>query len=149
MTKHSVCRTPYLRNHTSYDCDFWNTCVQWWILQQIFSFLKSWFLGFIGGKRAENDLKLPISVCFALNLRNCRSYHQDFYNDIYRCFSLHFFKKCKIVNIKTILFLLAHFNSFCLIIICFSSSWINDKKKFWGVPHLLHMCIIFWNSIWL
>ena len=30
-----------------------------------------------------------------------------------------------------------------LIIICFSSSSINAKKKFWGVPHLLHMCVIF------
>ena len=51
------------------------------------------FWGFYGGKRAKDDLKLPISVCFALYLRNCRSYHQDFDNDIYRCFSLFFFKK--------------------------------------------------------
>ena len=112
MTKDSVCRTPYLRNHTSYDCDFWYACVKWWYLQQIFSFLKSWFWGFLGGKRAKSDLKLPISVCCTLYLRNCRSYHQDFDNDIYRCFSLYFFKKCNIVNIKIILFLLAHFNSF-------------------------------------
>ena len=28
--------------------------------------------------RHLNDLKLPISVCFALYLRNCRSYHRDF-----------------------------------------------------------------------
>ena len=30
---------PYLRNHTSYDCDFWCTCVKWYF-QQIFSFFK-------------------------------------------------------------------------------------------------------------
>ena len=67
---------------------------------------------FLGGKRAKNDLKLSISVCFALYLRNFRSYHQDFDNDIYRCFSLYFFQKCSIVNIKIILLLLAYFNSF-------------------------------------
>ena len=27
--------------------------------------------------------------------------------------------------------------------ICFSSSSVNAKKKFWGVPHLLLMCAIF------
>ena len=108
MTKNSVCHTPYLKNHTSCDCDFWYTCVKWY-LQQIFSFFKILIFGVCRGKRAKNDLKLPISVCFALCLRNCRSYHQDFDNDIYRCFSLYFLKKCNIVNIKIILFLLAHF----------------------------------------
>ena len=93
MTKNSVCHTPYLRNHTSCDCDFWYACVKWWYLQQIFSFLKSWFLGFVWGKRAKNDLKWPISVCFALYLRSGGSYHQDFDNDVYSCFSLYFFKK--------------------------------------------------------
>ena len=80
MTKSSVCLTPYLRKRTSYDCDFWYTCVKWWYLQQIFSFFKILIFAVLGGKRAKNDLKLPISVCFALYLRNCRSYHQDFVN---------------------------------------------------------------------
>ena len=79
-----------------------------------------------------------------LYLRNCRSYHQDFDHDIYSYFSLYFFKKYNIVNIKTILLLLAHFKSlFFLIRICFLSSSMNAKKKFWSVPHLLHMCVIF------
>ena len=30
-----------------------------------------------------------------------------------------------------------------LISSCFSSSPINAKQKFWGVPHLLQMCVIF------
>ena len=42
-----------------------------------------------GGKREKNDLKLLISVCFALYFRNFRSY-RDFDNDISRCFSLFF-----------------------------------------------------------
>ena len=101
---------------------------------------------FLGGKRAKSDLKLLISVCFALYLRNSRLYHQDFDNDIYKYFSLYFFKKCNIVNIKIVLFLLAHFNSFFNNSLFLSSS-INAKKKFWGVPHLLHMCVIFFSVI--
>ena len=60
---------------------------------------------------AKNDLKLPISVCFALYFRNCRSY-QDFDNDIYRCFSLFFFKKHNIVNIKMILLFIGPLEQF-------------------------------------
>ena len=112
MTKNSVCCTPYLRNHTWYDCDFCYTCVKWWYLQQIFSFLKILIFGVFKGQKDKKWPKLPISICFALYLRNCRSYHQDFENDIYKCFSLYFFKKCNIVNVKIILCLLAHFNSF-------------------------------------
>ena len=29
---------------------------------------------------------------------------------------------------------------------CVSRSSINAKKKFWGVPHLLHMCVIFFQT---
>ena len=124
MTKNSVCLTPYLRNHTSYDCDFWYTCVKWLYFQQIISFFNilifenfrwikrqkmtltlsqrrsisyrnqsidlqsksiDWFLYDIGLRHER--VKLAISVCFALYLRNCRSYHQDFDNDICKCFS--------------------------------------------------------------
>ena len=42
---------------------------------------------------------------------------------------------------------MAQFNSF-LVIICFSSSSVNAKKKFRGVPHLLHMCVIFYLASW-
>ena len=28
--KNSIRLTLYLRNHTSYNCDFWYTCVKWW-----------------------------------------------------------------------------------------------------------------------
>ena len=67
-------------------------------------------------------------------------------------FFIFFFFKCNTVNIKIFFFLLAHFNSF-LIIVCFSSSSVNAKNKFWGVPHLLHICVIFfkiyfWVSWW-
>ena len=52
-----------------------------------------------GGKMAKNDIKLPISVCFALYLRNCRPYIG---NNIHRCFF--FFSKYNIVNIKIKIF---------------------------------------------
>ena len=143
MTKNSVCLTLYLRNHTSYDCEFWYLCVKWWYLQQIFSCFKNFGL-FWGDKRAKNDLKLPISVCFALYLRNCRSYHQDFDNDIYRCFSLSFFFfKYDIVNIKII-----YFNSFCNNYLF--SKFINKcQKEIMRCAHLLHMCVIFLSQITL
>ena len=32
MTKNYVHCAPYLRNHTSYDCHLWYTCVKWWYL---------------------------------------------------------------------------------------------------------------------
>ena len=100
-----------------------------------FSILKFWFLGFSGGKRTKSDLKLPISVCVALYLRNCRSYDRDFDNDVYRCFSLYFLKKCNIVNIKIILFFIGHFNSFYNNYLFFK--FINKCQK-----EILHMCVI-------
>ena len=33
LTINSVCDTPYLRNHVSYDCHLWCTRVKWWYLQ--------------------------------------------------------------------------------------------------------------------
>ena len=114
MIKNSVCLSPYPRNRTSYDCDFCYTCVKWWYLQQIFSFFKTLIFGIFRGrgKRGKNDLKLPISVCFALYHGNCRSYHRDFDNDIYSCFSLFFLKKCNIVNIKITLFFIGPLQQF-------------------------------------
>ena len=126
----SVCFTLYLRNCRSHLQDFDNDiyrCFSLFLLKKcnivnikiilffywptsavfliIFFFFKSevcptfftcvWFF---------ETIKLPISVCFTLYLRNCRSHLQDFDNDIYRCFSLFLLKKCDIVNIEIILF---------------------------------------------
>ena len=60
-------------------------------LADFFIFQNFGFLGFLRRWRAKNDLKLPISVCFAQYLRNCSSYHRDFDNDIYRYFPLFIF----------------------------------------------------------
>ena len=46
MAQNSVCCTLYVRNCTTYDCGFWNTCVKWY-LQQVFSFFQNFdFSGF-------------------------------------------------------------------------------------------------------
>ena len=75
MTKTSVCRTPYLRNYTSYDCHLWCKFVKWYF-QVLFSILKFWFSRLSGGwkgkKMAQNDKK--ISVCCTLYFRNHISY---------------------------------------------------------------------------
>ena len=71
-----VCHTSYLKKHTSYDPDFWYTCVKLWYLQQVFSFFKnSDFGGFLGVKRVKNEPKSLISVCHTPYLSNCRSDH--------------------------------------------------------------------------
>ena len=106
-----------------------------------FHFSKFWFLGFLGGKRAKNDLKLPISVCFALYLRNCRSYHQDFDNYICRCFFFILFLKMQHKYWNYFVFYWPTLTVF-FITICFSSSSISGKKKFWGVP-------TFFTCVWL
>ena len=108
-----------------------------------FHFLKILIFGSLGGKRAKNDLKLPVSVCFAQYLRNCRSYHQYFDNGIYRCFSLYFFKKCNIVNIKIILFLLAHFNRFFDNNLFFKFINKCQKEILRCAPPFSHVCNFF------
>ena len=46
ITKNCVCQAPYFRNHTSYDCYLWYTCVKWYCLQVVFSFFQNFdFLG--------------------------------------------------------------------------------------------------------
>ena len=51
-----------------------------------------------------------------------------------------------------VFFSLAHFNSFFNNYL-FSKLSTNARKKFWGVPHLLHMCLIFFEvdccCLWL
>ena len=135
MTKNYVCLSLYLRNHTSW----------LWILVHMckmispanfFIFQNLNFWGFYGVKGHKNDLKLPISVCFALRLRNCRSYHQDFNNDIYMCFSLYFLKKYNIVNIKVILFLIGPLQQFFFNNYLFFK-FINKCQK---APLSSHVC---------
>ena len=65
MTKIPVRHTPYLRNYTSYGCDFWYTCEKWCYLQQIFTFFRILIFGVVRGvkgqKTVQNDKKFYLS----------------------------------------------------------------------------------------
>ena len=76
MTKSFVCLTQYLRNHTSYDCEFWCTCVNQFVLL------------YISGT-VDHIIEILIIISTGV-----------------------FLQFLNFVNIKTICFLLAHFNSF-------------------------------------
>ena len=70
MTKSSVHRAPYLRNHTLYDHHLWYTCVKGWFLQAFFSFFHNFnFLGCYWIKRARNDPDWQKIVSVALHFR--------------------------------------------------------------------------------
>ena len=62
MTKNSVSRTWFLRNHTSYDCNLCYTCAKWYCLQVFFHFFKALIFWVDNGvkerKMIQNDKKL-------------------------------------------------------------------------------------------
>ena len=72
--KNYVLLTPYLRNWTSYYCDFWYMCAKLWYLQHFFScFQNSDFSGFsnlsINAKRRFWGVPSHIHVVFYIYLR--------------------------------------------------------------------------------
>ena len=86
----SIHCTPYLRNHTSSNHNFWCTFVKWWYLQVFFSFffieiliLKFWLLrggrgGGLKGKKLHK-MKNDNYICHATYLRNNIVYHHGFW----------------------------------------------------------------------
>ena len=52
MTKSSVCLTLYLKNHASYDCDFWYMC-KMMISPGIFHFFKILIFWFLRGVKGQ------------------------------------------------------------------------------------------------
>ena len=74
---------------------------------------------------AQNDK----NFCLTPYMRTCTSYDCGFWCTCVRSWYLeHFF----------------FFHFFKILIFqVFQSSSINAKRKFWGVPHLLHMCVFF------
>ena len=67
MKKKSVCPSPYLRNHTSYDSHLWYTFVKRLYLQVFFSFFQKFdFLGRQGDQRAKNGPKWQQILCCTL-----------------------------------------------------------------------------------
>ena len=70
-----LCCIPYLRKHTSYDCDFWYTCVKWWHFQMLFSFFLNFDFLIVRGVKCKKWPKMrKNSICLTPYLRNCTSY---------------------------------------------------------------------------
>ena len=57
------CPTPFLRNHTSYDCHLWYTSVKWWYLHCFFHFFRLllWWKDKKWPKVTKNSVTLHIS----------------------------------------------------------------------------------------
>ena len=73
-----VCCAFYLRNHTSYDCDFWYTCNIMTYPDAFFHFFKILIFGVVRGvkgqKMAQNDNFFCLTAC----LRNRTLYDSGF-----------------------------------------------------------------------
>ena len=120
--------------------DLWYTCVRITSPDAFSIFSKFSFLGSIVGQKGKRSWSCFLLHKFkimtspdaffhflTLHLRNCISYDCDFWYTCVKWWYLllffHFFKS--------------------LTFWAFQSSSINTKRKFWGVPHLLHMCMLF------
>ena len=98
-----------------------------------FVFSKFWFSGLLGwregGKRVQKLSKMTKQICLTLYLRNCTSYDCGFWHTCVKCWYLqHFF-----------FFFFPFF--IILIFLVFQSLSIKAKRKLWGLPHLLHICV--------
>ena len=121
MTKNYVCHTPYLSKHTSFDYVFCCTSLKWWHLQILFSFFQNF--GFLrGAKMTLNDTK----NCVTLYLRGCTPDCGFWYTFLRWWYIQYFF------------FIFSKFW-----FLGFSKFINNAKRKFWGVPYLIHRCVIF------
>ena len=129
MTIHSLCRTPYLSKHTSYDHVFCCTSLKCWHLQMLFKILILWVVR--GCKRAKNGPKWQKSLC------NSVSQELHF---IWLWLLVHM---CKMMISPAIFFLFFHFFKI-LNFQVFKNSSIIAKRKFWGVPAFF-TCVWFLN----
>ena len=97
-----------------------------------FIFSKFWFSSLLLGGGGEGGKWQKMAQ---VTQKMCHSKPQELYL-IWLWFLVHM---CKRMISPAIFF---HFFKI-LIFQVFQSSSINAKRKFWGVPHLLHMCVIF------
>ena len=152
MTKIFVCGTLYFRNHISYDLHLCYTCMYKRIISSSIFFIffsKIWFLGSLRGggkgggvlkgqKMTQNDKK------FCLSHSVSQEPYIILWFLVYMCKML--ISSGVFFNFKNLIFQVVrkfYWSTSTVFLIYFSSSSINAKKKFWGVPHLFHMCVIF------
>ena len=131
MTKNHVCCTPCLSKHTSYYQVFCCASLKWWHLEMLFSFFLKKIIFWVVRWDGEKDKKWPkttATICLTPYLRNCTSYDCGFW---YTCVKAWYLQQ----------FFFPFFQNSDFQV--FQSSSINAKRKFWGLPHLLHICVIF------
>ena len=76
MTKNSVRHASYLRNHTSYDCHLWYTCVCKMMIFPggFFQFLKIFIFRVVRGVKGQKIVQMTRNyVCCISYLRNYKS----------------------------------------------------------------------------
>ena len=97
MTKNYICCTLYLRNHTSYECHLWYTCVKWWYLQVFFFiFWKFWFFRLLVGNKGKKWPKMTRNyICCTLYLRNHTSYDCHLWYTCVKWYLQAFFSFCQ------------------------------------------------------
>ena len=128
--------TPHLSKYTLFYHVFCCTSLKLWHLQMLFPFFQNfgflscynemgWGGGRVEGQRIVQNDKTNLS----------HSVSQELYL-IWLWFLVHM---CKMMISPVIFF---HFFKI-LIFRVFQSSSINAERKFWGLPHLLHMYVIF------
>ena len=135
--KNYVCCTPCLSKHTSFYRGFCCTSLKWWHLQMFFSFSQNFGFpgseegGRTGGRvKGKKSPKMTKQVFLTRYLRNCTSYGCSIW---YTCVKWWYLQEFFFYFFKIV------------IIPVFQSSSINTNKKFWGMPHLLHMWVIFFS----
>ena len=103
MTKDSVCLTPYLRNRTSYDCDFWYTRKM--ISPAKFSFFKILIFGIfreVKGQKMTQNYQFQFVLLYISGTVD--HIIETWIMISTGVFVYIVFKKCNIVSIKIILF---------------------------------------------
>ena len=76
-----ICRTPYLRNGTLSNHNFWCTCVKWWYLQTFFHFFEIlifWAVRRIKGQKIARNEKWQLHVSHAISQEQL-VYDHDFW----------------------------------------------------------------------
>ena len=133
------CHTPYLRNSTAFDHNFWYTFVKWYLqvfFFPFFIFMKFLFLGLLrvgGVKGKKNGPKLQKILSHFIS-QELYSYDCGFR---YTCVKWWYLQQ------------IFSFFQKSLISLVFQNSLINSKRKFWFVSHLPHMCVILFVKLWL
>ena len=125
--KNYIRHAPYFRNSIAYIMIFGSACVKWYDRVVFFIFSKFWFSGLLRGGRLPLARKWQKILSVSLSISGTGPHMIVVFGTHVKWWYLqHFFLFFKI-----------------LIFWVFQRSSLDAQRKFWGVPHLLYMCVIF------